>query len=75
MSGKLLDLRWRLFMIQYGNRAGDVEWVIKLNKQGVSEKSIVKLLKLVILGTVHLLIWYAGFFVNLHASFMNVRGN
>ena len=43
-------------MIQYGNRVDDVEWVIKLNKQGISEKSIVKLLKLVILGTVHLLI-------------------
>ena len=43
-------------MIQYGNRVVDVEWVIKLNKQGVSEKSIVKLSKLTILGTVNLLI-------------------
>ena len=43
-------------MIQYGYRVDDVEWFIKLNKQGVSEKNIVKLLKLVILGTVHLLI-------------------
>ena len=75
MSGKLLDVRWRLFMIQYGYRVDDVELFIKLNKQGVSEKNIVKLLKLVILGTVHLLIWYAVFFVNLHASFRNVRGN
>ena len=58
-------------MIQYGNRVVDVEWVIKLNKHGVSEKSIVKLLKLIILGTVNLLIWY-GY---LHASFMNVRRN
>ena len=44
-------------MIQYGNRVVDVEWVIKLNKQGVSEKRIVKLLKLIIIGTVNLLIW------------------
>ena len=50
---KLLDLTLRLFMIQYGNRVVDVEWVIKLNKQGVSEKSIVKILKLIILGTVN----------------------
>ena len=42
-------------MIQYGNRVVDVGWVIKLNKQDVSEKSMVKLLKLVILGTVNLL--------------------
>ena len=56
MSEKLLDMILRLFMIQYGNRVFDLEWVIKLNKQGVSEKSIVKLLKLVILGTVTLLI-------------------
>ena len=56
MSEKLLGKTLRLFMIQYGNRVVDAEWVIKLNKQGVSEKSIVKLLKLVILGTVTLLI-------------------
>ena len=34
-------------MIQYGNRVVNEEWVIKLNKQGVSDKSIVKLLKLI----------------------------
>ena len=56
MPEKLLDVTLRLFMVQYGNRVVDVEWVIKLNKQGVSEKSIVKLLKLIILGTVNLLI-------------------
>ena len=56
MSEKLLDMILRLLMIQYGNRVVDAEWVIKLNKQGVSEKRIVKLLKLVILGTVTLLI-------------------
>ena len=43
-------------MIQYGNTVVDVEWVIKLNKQSVSEKIIVKLFKLIILGTVNLLI-------------------
>ena len=48
-------------MIQYGNRVFDVKWVIKLNKQGVSDKSIVKLLKLIILGTVNFLIWYGYF--------------
>ena len=42
--------------MRYGNRVIDVEWVIKLNKQGVSQKSIVKLLKLIILGTVTLLL-------------------
>ena len=56
MSQKLLDVIFILFVIQYGNRVADVEWVIKLNKQGVSEKGIVKLLKLIILGTVNLLI-------------------
>ena len=58
MSEKLLDVTSRVFMIQYSNRVVDVEWVIKLNKQDVSEKSIVKLLKLIILGTVNLLIRY-----------------
>ena len=42
--------------MRYGNRVIDVEWVIKLNKQGVSQKSIVKRLKLIILGTVNLLL-------------------
>ena len=56
MSEKHLDVTLRLFMIQYGNRVVDVEWVIKLNKPGVSENSIVKLLKLIKLGTVNLLI-------------------
>ena len=56
MSEKLLDVTLASFMIQYGNRVADVEWVIKENKQDVSEKSIVKLLKLTILGTVNLLI-------------------
>ena len=56
MSEKRLDVTLRVFMIQYGNRVVDVEWVIKLNKQDVSEKSIVKLLKLIMLGTVNLLI-------------------
>ena len=42
--------------MRYGTRVIDVEWVIKLNKQGVSQKSIVKLLKLIILGTVTLLL-------------------
>lgn len=42
-------------MIQYGYRVDDVEWFIKLNKQGVSEKNIVKLLKLIIIGVVKLL--------------------
>ena len=56
MSEKLLDLTLRLFMIEYGNRVFDVEWVIKLNKQGISEKSIVKLLKLITVGTVNLII-------------------
>ena len=72
MSEKRLGKTLRLFMIQYGNRVVDVEWVIKLNKQGVSEKSIAKLLKLIILGTVNM-IWVL--FVNLHASVMNVRRN
>ena len=56
MSEKRLDVTLRLFMIQYGNKVVDVEWLIKLNKQDVSEKSIVKLLKLIMLGTVNLLI-------------------
>ena len=56
MSKKRLDVTLRLFMIQYGNRAVDMEWVIRLNKQFLSGKSIVKLLKLIILGTVSLLI-------------------
>ena len=56
MSEKRLDVTLRLFMIQYGNKVVDVEWVIKLNKQDVSEKSIVKLIKLIMLGTVNLLI-------------------
>ena len=56
MSEKRLDMTLRLFMIQYGNKVVDVEWVMKLNKQDVSEKSIVKLLKLIMLGTVNLLI-------------------
>ena len=43
-------------MIQYDNRVVDVEWVIKLNKQGLSEKSIVIHLELFILGAVKLLI-------------------
>ena len=55
MSEKLLDVTLRLFMIQYGNRVVDVEWVIKLKKQGVPEKNIVKLLKLIIIGIVKLL--------------------
>ena len=63
-------------MIQYGNRVdAEWEWVIKLNKQDASEKSILKLSKLSILGTVNLLIWYGYFLVNLHASSMNVRRN
>ena len=49
MSEKLLDVILTLLMIQYGNRVVDVEWVIKLNKQVVSEKRIFKLLKLIIL--------------------------
>ena len=56
MFEKRLDVTLRLFMIQYGNKVVDVEWLIKLNKQDVSEKSIVKLLKLIMLGTVNLLI-------------------
>ena len=48
MSEKLLDVTLRLFMMQHGNRVVDVEWVIILNKQGVSEKRIVKLLKFII---------------------------
>ena len=56
MSEKRLDMTLRLFIIQYGNKVVDVEWVMKLNKQDVSEKSIVKLLKLIMLGTVNLLI-------------------
>ena len=55
MSEKFLDVTLRLFMIQYGNRVVNVEWAIKLNK-GASEKSILKLLKLIILGTINLLI-------------------
>ena len=47
--------------MRYGNRVIDVEPVIKLNKQGVSQKSIVKRLKLIILGTVNLLLWYGYF--------------
>ena len=38
MSEKPLDMILGLFMIQYGNTAVYVKWVIKLNKQGVSEK-------------------------------------
>ena len=49
MSEKPLDVILTLLMIQYGNRVVDVEWVIKLNKQVVSEKRIFKLLKLIIL--------------------------
>ena len=46
MSEKLLDMTLRLFMIQYGNRVdAEWEWVIKLNKQDASEKTIVKLSK------------------------------
>ena len=56
-GNKVVDVEWVIKLIQYGNRVVDVEWVIKLNKQGVSEKSIVKLLKLIIIGTVNLLIW------------------
>ena len=57
MSGKILDVTLRLPVIQNGNRVVvDVEWVVTLNKLGVSEKSIVKHLKLIILGIVHLLI-------------------
>ena len=57
MSGKILDVTLRLPIIQNGNRVVvDVEWVVTLNKLGVSEKSIVKHLKLIILGIVHLLI-------------------
>ena len=46
--------------MRYGKRVIDVESVIKLNKQGVSQKSIVKRLKLIILGTVNLLLWYGN---------------
>ena len=56
-GNKVVDVEWVIKLIQYGNKVVDVEWVIKLNKQGVSEKSIVKLLKLIIIGTVNLLIW------------------
>ena len=49
MSEKLLDVILTLLMIQYDNRVVDVESVIKLNKQVVSEKRIFKLLKLIIL--------------------------
>ena len=57
MSGKILDVTLRLPIIQNGNRVVvDVEWVVTLNKLGVSEKSIVKHLKLIILGIVHILI-------------------
>ena len=55
MSGKILDVTLRLPIIQNGNRVVvDVEWIVTLNKLGVSEKSIVKHLKLIILGIVHL---------------------
>ena len=47
--------------MRYGNRVIDVESVIKLNKHGVSQKSTVKRLKLIILGTVNLLLWYGYF--------------
>ena len=57
MSGKRLDMTLKLFMIPYGNIVdAEWEWVIKLNKQDASEKSILKLSKLSILGTVNLLI-------------------
>ena len=55
-GNKVVDVEWVIKLIQYGNRVVDVEWVIKLNKQGVSEKSIVKLLKLIIRETVKFLI-------------------
>ena len=42
--------------MRYGKRVIGVESVIKLNQQGVSQKSIVKRLKLIILGTVNLLL-------------------
>ena len=58
MSEKALDVNVRFFIIQYGNRIVVMEWFIELDKQGVSEKGIVKLLKLIILGTVNLLISY-----------------
>ena len=54
-GNKVVDMEWVIKLIQYGNKVVDVERVIKLNKQGVSEKSLVKLLKLIILGTVNLL--------------------
>ena len=54
-GNKVVDVKWVIKLIQYGNKVVDVERVIKLNKQGVSEKSLVKLLKLIILGTVNLL--------------------
>ena len=54
-GNKVVDVEWVMKLIQYGNKVVDVERVIKLNKQGVSEKSLVKLLKLIILGTVNLL--------------------
>ena len=38
MSEKLLNVTLRFFMLQCGNRVLDVEEVIKLNKQGISEK-------------------------------------
>ena len=47
--------------MRYGKRVIGVESVIKLNKQGVSQKSIVKRLKLIILGTVNLLLLYGYF--------------
>ena len=54
-GNKVVDVEWVIKLIQYGNKVVDVERVIKLNKQGVSEKSLVKLLKLIILGTLNLL--------------------
>ena len=54
-GNKVVDVEWVIKLIQYGNRVVDVEWVIKLNKHSVSEKSIVKLLKLIILEKVNLL--------------------
>ena len=43
MAEKALNVNVRFFMIQYADRVLVVEWVIKLNKQGVSEKYTVKL--------------------------------
>ena len=55
-GNKVVDVEWVIKLIQYGNRVVDVEWVIKLNKEDVSEKSIVKLWELIIIGIVNLLI-------------------